>query len=129
VTTAVPPRKRWAFVPPFEAWIAVAALYAGLSRFLPLPPANSVRAVDLAFPGLLIIWSALYAAGGAAVLVGLFRLSPRIEGLGLNLIASGLLVATIANLYAGAPVLPTLVVSGGAIVACIARLLVLRALS
>jgi len=129
VSSAVPVRKRWAFVPPFEAWIAVAALYAGLTKFLPLPPGGSARAVEAAFPGLAILWSALYAVGGAATLAGLLRLSPRIEGFGLWLIASGLAVVTVASLAAGAAVLPTLVVTGGAIVACAARLLVLRALS
>lgn len=129
MSSKVPARKRWVFVPPFEAWLAMAALYAGLSRFLPLRSAGNAKAVDLAFPALAAVWSALYAAGGLAVLLGLWRLSPRTELLGLNLLGSGLLVATMATLYIGGPILPTLVVSGGLVVACVARALIVRKLS
>lgn len=115
---------------PFEGWIAVVAIYAGLAYFLPfIPSSGSARVVDVTFPRLVPIWSALYALGGIVVLVGLIRRSPRFEAAGLHFLGSGATLAALATLVAGAPVLPTLIVQGGVVVACIARLLVLRSLS
>jgi hypothetical protein len=113
-------------MPPFELWIAVAAVYAGLSYFAPLPVAGNTTLVERTFPWAAALWSALYATGGAAILAGLLRSSPRIEGFGLNLLGSGITVALIAALVAGAPVVPTLVVQGGVAAACLARLLGIR---
>ena len=116
--------------PPFEVWIAVAAIYTGLSRLIPfLTPAGNARAVEAQFPRLAVLWSILYALGGLGMLIGLYRHSPRAEAMGLHFFGSGLTVAVLAALAAGAPVRPTLVIQGGAIVAVIARLWILRRLS
>jgi hypothetical protein len=114
--------------PPFEVWIAVAAVYAGLSHFF-LPTAGNTQLVQREFPWVAAAWSILYALGGAAMLIGLFRRSPRAEGFGLNLLAAGILVALVASLAAGAPILPSIIVQGGVTVACGARLIALRRLS
>lgn len=117
-------------IPCFEMWIAVAGLYTGLTYLLPfLEPASSAAVVAREFPGLATLWSALYALGGLVIVIGLLRRSPRIEGAGLSLLASGLTVALIAALAAGLPVRPALIIQGGAAVACIARLRQLRKLS
>lgn len=116
-------------VPPFEAWLAVAAVYAGVAHFIPaLASSGSGRVVAAAFPRLAPLWSVLYAAGGLAILIGLMRRSPRIEGLGINLLASGLTVTALAGIAAGGKVLPIVVVQGGALVACVVRLAALRRL-
>ncbi len=115
-----------AVVWPFEMWLGVAALYAGLSHFTPLQPTGPARAVDATFPRLALCWSALYALGGLAVALGLVRRSVRLESLGLHVLGSGLTVATIATLAAGAAILPTLMVQGALVVACGVRLWVLR---
>jgi hypothetical protein len=114
-------------MPPFEVWIAVAAVYAGVSYFVPaVPAAGNTTLVHRAFPWAVALWSALYAAGGVAILAGLVRRSPRIEGFGLHLLGSGITVALIAALVAGAPIVPTIVVQGGVAAACVARLLDIR---
>lgn len=124
----VPPRQRWLLTPPFEIWIAVAAVYAGLSYFLPfLAVAGNVQIVALKFPRLVPVWSLLYALGGLCIIIGLLRRSPRMEGLGLNLLGSGITVALLAALAAGAQLLPTIVIQGGVAVACGVRLMALRA--
>ncbi len=116
-------------LPPFEVWIAVAAIYSGISYFIPaLAASGTAQAVELEFPRLVPVWSFLYGLGGAAMLIGLLRRSPRIEGAGLHLLGSGITVSLIASLAAGAPILPTVIVQGGVAVACIVRLLVLRRL-
>jgi hypothetical protein len=106
----------------------MAALYAGLSHFLPIGAAGNVQLVATKFPNLAHVWSGLYGLGGAAILLGLLRRSPRIEGFGLHLLGSGVTVACLAALVIGARPLPTLIVQGGVIAACIARLLTLRRL-
>ena len=117
-------------VPPFECWIAVAAVYAGLSYFLPgLATSGNAQVVELKFPQLVPVWSALYALGGVCILVGLLRQSPRIEGAGLHLLGSGITVALLASMAAGAPILPLIVIQGGVIAACLARLRALKVLS
>lgn len=124
----VPKRQRWLLTPPFEAWLAVAAMYAGLSYFLSfLPLAGNAQLVALKFPGVVPVWSVLYALGGLCILIGLLRRSPRMEGVGLNLLGSGVTVAFLAALAAGAPLLPTIVIQGGVAAACGVRLLALRA--
>lgn len=119
-------RKR--VLAPFEVWVAVAAIYAGLSHFL-LPTAGNTQIVQREFPGAVAAWSVLYALGGVAIIAGLLRRSPRLEGFGLNLLASGIAVAFVAALAAGAPLLPTVIVQGGITVACVVRILALRELS
>lgn len=127
---SVPARWRWLLTPPFEMWIAVAAVYAGLSYFVPvLTLGGNAQVVALKFPGLVPVWSVLYALGGASVLTGLIRRSPRAEGMGLHLLGSGLTVAFLASLAAGGPVLPAVLIQGGAIAAVIVRLIALRVLS
>lgn len=122
-------RQARAGVPPFEVWVAMAALYAGLSHFLPaVGTAGNAQLVALKFPALANLWSALYGVGGVAMIVGVLRRSPRMEGFGLNLLGSGVTVATIAALAIGARPVPTLIVQGGVIAACVARLLTLRRL-
>ena len=116
-------------IPPFEVWLAAAAAYSGVTYFLPfLPATGNSKVIDATLPALVAVWSALYALGGVGVLAGLWRRSPRIEGAGINLLGSGLTVATIAALHAGASALTTLVISGGLVVACIWRLFQLRRL-
>ena len=116
-------------IPAFEVWIAVAAAYAGATYFLPfLPESGNTEVIAATLPALVAVWSALYAIGGIVTLVGLWRRSPRLEGAGINLLGSGLTVATIAALKAGAPPVITLIVTGGAVVACAWRLLQLRRL-
>jgi hypothetical protein len=123
-------RRRWLALPPFELWIAVAAMYAGLSYFLPfLSPAGNAQIVAIRFPNLVPVWSALYALGGFCVALGLFRRSPRVEGVGLHLLGSGATVAGMAALAAGAQVPGTIVIQGGVVAACIVRLLALRTLA
>jgi hypothetical protein len=123
-------RRRWLALPPFELWIAVAAVYAGLSYFLPfLAPSGNAQVVALKFPNLVPVWSALYAMGGFCVALGLFRRSPRLEGVGLHLLGSGATVAAMAALAAGAHVPATAIVQGGVVAACIVRLLALRSLA
>lgn len=113
---------------PFETWIAVAALYVGLSHLLPfLGSAGNAQVVALRFPHLANVWSALYAVGGAGILIGLYRGSPRLEGFGLHLLGSGVTVACLASFAVGGRILPTIVIQGGVIVACVTRLLALRA--
>lgn len=124
----VPASKRWLLTPPFEIWIAVAAVYAGLSYFLPfLAIAGNAQLVAVKFPQLVLVWSALYALGGVCIIIGLLRRSPRMEGVGLNLLGSGVTVAFLAALAAGAQLMPTIVIQGGIAVACAVRLLALRA--
>jgi hypothetical protein len=110
---------------PFEAWLAWLALYAGLSYFLPLPSNGSAAAVQAVLPGLVAIWSAMYALGGFLALLGLGRRSPRIEGAGLSLLAAGVVVSGIALLAAGALVIPTVAIQPTLALACLARLKVL----
>jgi hypothetical protein len=124
------PRRRWLAIPPFEMWIAAAAIYAGLSYFLPfLAPSGNAQVVALKFPNLVPVWSVLYALGGLCVALGLIRRSPRIEGVGLHLLGSGVTVACLASLAAGAQVPATLIIQGGVVAACIVRLLSLRSLT
>lgn len=124
----VPHSQWWLLTPPFEMWIAVAAVYAGLSYFLPfLAVAGNAQLVALKFPRLVPVWSLLYALGGLCIIIGLLRRSPRMEGLGLNLLGSGVTVALLAALAAGAQLLPTIVIQGGVAVACGVRLMALRA--
>ena len=116
-------------IPPFEVWLAGAATYTGVAYFLPfLPSTGNSKVIAATLPALVALWSALYALGGIATLVGLWRRSPRIEGAGINLLGSGLTVASLAALKAEAPILSTLVISGGLVAACIWRLLQLRRL-
>lgn len=123
-------RRRWLALPPFELWIATAAVYAGLSYFLPfLAPSGNAQVVALKFPRLVPVWSVLYALGGLCVALGLLRRSPRIEGVGLHLLGSGVTVACLASLAAGAQVPATVVIQGGVVAACIVRLLALRSLT
>lgn len=123
------PLRWWHAVDSFEVWIAAAAVYTGLTYLLPfLHPAGNARLVAMRFPQLATMWSVLYALGGAAILAGLIRRSPRLEGLGLHLLGSGLTVSVLAGLAAGAGVLPTLLIQGGAVVATALRLLALRRL-
>ncbi len=112
---------------PFEAWIAVVAVYAGVGHWL-LEPAGNAVAVQAAFPRLADLWSVLYALGGLAIACGLWRRSPRVEAFGLNLLGSGAAVSCVAFLVAGAPVLPIVIAQGGLIIAAVARLLTLRKL-
>lgn len=114
-------------MPPFEMWVAVAAVYASLSHFLPIGMAGNAQVVMIKFPQLANLWSALYGLGGAGILLGLWRRSPRIEGFGLHLLGSGVTVACIASLAIGARPMPTLIIQGGVVIACLARLLALRA--
>lgn len=117
-------------IPPFELWIAVVAVYAGLAHFFPaLASSGTERAVERQFPALVTVWCALYAAGGLVMILGLFRRSPRLEGAGLCLLASGVTVAMIASLASGAPILPVVVSQGGIVAACMARLTTLRLLA
>lgn len=123
-------RRRWLALPPFELWIAGVAVYAGLSYFLPfMAPSGNAQVVALKFPNLVPVWSALYALGGFCVSLGLIRRSPRIEGVGLHLLGSGVTVACLASLAAGAQVPATLIIQGGVVIACIVRLLALRSLA
>ena len=123
-------RRAWLAIPPFELWIAAAAMYAGLSYFLPfLSPAGNAQVVAIRFPNLVPVWSALYALGGFCAALGLIRRSPRVEGVGLHLLGSGVTVAGMAALAAGAQVPATIVIQGGVVVACIVRLLALRSLA
>lgn len=112
---------------PFEAWIAVVAVYAGVGHWL-LAPSGNAMAVQAAFPRVADIWSVLYALGGAAIAGGLWRRSPRVEAFGLSLLSAGALVSLIAFLAAGAPLVPILLAQGGIVAAAIVRMLVLRAL-
>jgi len=121
---------RWQVIPPFEMWLGVTAIYTGLSELLPfLNPAGSARVVVQRFPELANVWGVLYALGGLAMVVGLLRRAPRIEAAGLHLFGSGLTVAILATIAAGAPLRPTLIIQGGLAVAIIVRLLVLQRLS
>ena len=123
-------RRSWLALPPFELWIATAAMYAGLSYFLPfLAPSGNAQVVALKFPNLVPVWSVLYALGGFCVVLGLVRRSPRIEGVGLHLLGSGVTVAFLASLAAGAHVPATVIIQGGVVAACIVRLLALRSLA
>lgn len=117
-----------AFKAPFELWIAVAAIYSGLSNFLPLPPTGSGRVVALAFPFLASIWSTCYAVGGLLVSSGLLRKSLRLELAGLHLLGAGLIVAFMASLLATSPILPTFIIQGGVIAACYCRIFSFRRL-
>lgn len=123
-TRAVAVRSRFS-LSPFEAWVAVVAVYAGVGHWF-LAPSGNVVAVQAAFPRLVDAWSVMYAAGGLAVLVGLQRGSARVEAAGLHLMGSGITVSLIAFLAAHAPLLPILVAQGGAMLAIGVRLLVIR---
>ena len=114
-------------ISPFELWIGVAGVYTGLSYLVPfLNLVGNANVVARQFPKLAFLWSSLYMLGGVLIVAGLIRRSPRIEGAGLNLLGSGLTVAIVAALVAGLPVRPTLVIQGGAAIACLARLFQLR---
>lgn len=115
------------FLAPFEAWIALVAVYAGLGHWF-LAASGPAVAVEAAFPGLAVLWSLFYAAGGVAVLAGLWRRSPRVEAFGLCLLAAGAGVSFLAFTVAGAPVLPTLIGQGGILLASALRIAVLKAL-
>jgi hypothetical protein len=117
---------RWFGIPPFEAWVALIAIYTGISRLLPFVPTSGAAAVAVQFPVLSLVWSVLYALGGVLVLTGLWRSSPRWEGAGLHLLGSGITVGGLAALSVGAALLPVIITQGGAIGACLARLYVLR---
>lgn len=111
---------------PFEAWISVVAIYAGLSHFVPmLPRSGPAAAVELKFPGLVAAWSLMYAAGGVLMIWGLVRRCAQVEGAGLSLLGGGAAVAFIATLAVHAPVLPTVIGLGGVVAACVARTWVL----
>lgn len=113
-------------LPPFELWIAAAAVYAGLSHFVGfLPASGPAKAIDLEFPRLLTCWSALYALGGAAMIAGLLRRSPRIEAAGVCLLGGGVAVALMATLAVGTAIAPTVVTLGGVVAACVARVVTL----
>ncbi len=109
-------------VQPFECWLAIVALYAGLSHFIPIAPSGPAAAVELKFPALVPVWSVMYALGGLGIVVGLLWRSPRIEGAGISLLAGGAAVAFLATLLANVAVLPTVVGLGGIVVACLLRL-------
>ena len=116
-------------IPPFEVWLAGAAVYTGAAYFLPfLPATGNSKVIDATLPALVAVWSTLYALGGIGVLAGLWRRSPRIEGAGISLLGSGLTVAALASLQAGSSLLATLVISGGLVAACIWRMAQLRRL-
>lgn len=112
---------------PFEGWIAVVAIYAGVGHWF-LAPSGAGVAVQHAFPRLVDLWSLLYALGGLLVLLGLWRRSPRLEAAGLCLLVSGAALSFIAFLTAGAPLLPTLIGQGGILVASALRIRILWSL-
>lgn len=111
---------------PFQVWVGVLALYAGASRFLPLPTSGTSEIVGAVFPRLIDVWSVLYATGGLLILVGMGRRSLRVELAGVNLLLGGVLVSLFAFLAAGASIIPALVAQGGFAAACIARIWFVR---
>lgn len=124
------PRSHWLTLLPYEVWVAVAAIYTGLSYLIPpLRTFGNAQLVAAAHPRLALVWSLLYTLGGVAMIVGLARRSPRIEGFGLHLFGSGVTVAYLASLYAGVPVVPATIIQGGVIIATIYRLKMLKRIS
>lgn len=100
--------RRWQLAP-FELWISIVAIYAGLSHFF-LPPTGNSALIARAFPWVVTVWSVLYALGGFLILVGLVKHSPAIEGCGLCLLGSGIAVTFTATLYVGhSPVLSAII--------------------
>lgn len=115
---------------PFELWVAIAAVVSALSYFF-LPRTVAGSAVALVVPQWQAhLWNVLYGLGGVGVMAGFWRASPRLEGAGLCLLASGVTVSSLALLYVrGWNGVVGFFVTVGVAVACMVRLRVLVRLS
>lgn len=123
------PRVRRVPLPPFEAWLGTLALYAGVTYFWHIVPTEGTTlAIQHSFPALAAAWSVLYGLGGLCIICGLLRHSPPVEGAGLCLLGSGLIVSTLAivETTTGTRVIPSLIFEGGLVIACFQRLISLR---
>jgi hypothetical protein len=86
------PRTQRAYLAshPLALWVSVGIAFTGwLNLLFPEPAAESSTA--LVFPGwLLLMFNLSWAIGGSLSVIGLLRGKPRIEGIGMTLLASGL---------------------------------------
>lgn len=83
----------------FEVWLACGAILASTWHFLGSETSIASRTVGVVSPGLVSLYSVMYGFGGILILIGLWRGSPRLEGVGLSFTGAGVVVSAI-SLYA-----------------------------
>lgn len=88
-------RVRYVLRSPFEAALAVVGVLGGIA-YLISPAVFAQASVGISLGSLLPVWTAMFAIGSLAVLVGLVALNPRLELAGLSLFSAALLVEAVA---------------------------------
>lgn len=114
-------RLAYVFDHSFQAWLAGAAVISGLD-FLLRPEAAERSPVTAALHDWAYAWNSLYVISGLLVIVGVYRLKPRVEVAGLSLLAGAVSVQllAVATVY-GMMALPTELIYLSLVSACLVR--------